>query len=121
MTDMPERIWAWYFMPDKQTPEMQGGWTDTEDRREVEYPRRDVARAEAQAALERGIRLGLRAAAIHACECIDHHSEHDALLCCDGRMCGCQGASIHDHMKHFIRALADDPTAVARIAQEGGE
>lgn len=29
----------------------------------------------------------------------------DQPYCCDGRMCGCQGQSVHDMMKHFIRAM----------------
>lgn len=39
-----------------------------------------------------------------ACDVIDGYHEFDQLYCCDGRMCGCEGQSIHQMMKHFIRA-----------------
>ena len=47
----PERIWAWHFAPDRQDDVMQGGWTDTQDKRETEYIRADHATL-LQAALE---------------------------------------------------------------------
>lgn len=40
-----------------------------------------------------------------ACNVVDAYSEFDRRYCCDGRMCGCQGQSVHDMMKHFIRAM----------------
>lgn len=40
-----------------------------------------------------------------ACDVVDAYSEFDRSYCCDGRMCGCQGQSVHDMMKHFIRAM----------------
>lgn len=40
-----------------------------------------------------------------ACDVVDGYSEFDQHYCCDGRMCGCQGQSVHDMMKHFIRAM----------------
>lgn len=40
-----------------------------------------------------------------ACDVVDGYSEFDQPYCCDGRMCGCQGQSVHDMMKHFIRAM----------------
>ncbi|KAB2716626.1 hypothetical protein [Brucella intermedia] len=52
-------------------------------------------------ALEEGFRKGLEA----ACEVIDKHSEYDRRLCCDGSECGCYGATVHQSMQHYIRAL----------------
>ncbi len=43
MTDAPERIWAWDFMPSMQNEELRGGWVDKPDRREREYLRADIA------------------------------------------------------------------------------
>ena len=110
---MPKRIWAdWeetYGSVEK------GTWADMirHSKQQHEYIRADVHRADVEAA----VKLALEAAVAHARECIDAHAEHDAQLCCDGRMCGCQGASVHDHMKHFIRAIAADPEALAKIVE----
>lgn len=50
-----------------------------------------------------------------ACAVIDAHAEHDQSFCCDGRECGCQGASVHDMMKHFIRQPHDRTALDAAI------
>lgn len=42
MTDMPVKIWAWYFSPEKQDDVIKGGWDDVQDRKEVEYIRTDA-------------------------------------------------------------------------------
>lgn len=35
------------------------------------------------------------------------YSEPDQQLCCDGRMCGCQGATVHQEAEHYAKeALA---------------
>lgn len=62
-----------------------------------------------------------RAAQIEdACAVIDAYSEYDTTLCCNGRECGCQGASVHDVMKHFIRQ-PHDRTALDRMLAEARE
>jgi hypothetical protein len=45
MSDMPERIWAWFFHAGKRNEDMQGGWDDKSSRREVEYIRADLVPA----------------------------------------------------------------------------
>lgn len=40
--DMPERLWAWNFIPSKQDDVMKGGWDDAPDRKAVEYIRADL-------------------------------------------------------------------------------
>ncbi len=50
---MPDRIWAWSFHKSAVIDEMQGGWTDKPDKREVEYTRSDLAVNEWNAAIER--------------------------------------------------------------------
>ncbi|MFG6573183.1 hypothetical protein ACGYLO_16440 [Sulfitobacter sp. 1A13353] len=42
MTDMPVKIWAWHFLPEKQDDVIKGGWDDVQDRKEVEYIRADT-------------------------------------------------------------------------------
>lgn len=69
---------------------------------EIEFARADRAEAALAAQIE------------DACAVIDAHSEYDQSFCCDGRECGCQGASVHDMMKHFIRQPRDR-TALDRI------
>ena len=41
----PERIWAWYCMPEKQNDVMVGGWDEVPDPKETEYTRSDLAAA----------------------------------------------------------------------------
>lgn len=60
-------------------------------------------------ALEEGFRKGLEA----ACEVIGAHSEYDGQLCCDGRECGCYGATVHQSMQHYIRVLSSPDHADA--------
>ena len=43
MSDLPERIWAWNFIPDKQDDIIKGGWDDVFDRKLVEYIRADLS------------------------------------------------------------------------------
>lgn len=42
MTQTPERIWAWYFVPEKQDDVIKGGWDDVHDRKSDEYVRADL-------------------------------------------------------------------------------
>ena len=49
MTDMPEKIWAWYFAEGSKNEVMHGGWTPEIDRMEVEYTRADIAQAQLDA------------------------------------------------------------------------
>jgi len=44
MNDMPEQIFAWYFIPSKRNEVMQGGWDTTEDRKTVKYIRADLTK-----------------------------------------------------------------------------
>ncbi|QNQ43009.1 hypothetical protein [Brucella intermedia] len=60
-------------------------------------------------ALEEGFRKGLEA----ACDVIDAHNEYDRRMCCDGRECGCYGATVHQSMQHYIRALSSPDHADA--------
>ena len=62
---------------------------------------RDALRDQLQAAKDEALEEGIE----HACAVIDAFSEYDQNECCDGRECGCYGTSVHDHMKHQIRAL----------------
>lgn len=48
--------------------------------------------------------LSWRAMQTFACEVISAYDEHDQQLCCDGRECGCQGATVHQAMRHYIKA-----------------
>ena len=46
MTDKaPERIWAWYFITQKQNECMKGGWDDLYDSKSTEYIRADINKA----------------------------------------------------------------------------
>jgi len=40
--DMPDRIYAWNFLKDKQDYVMKGGWDDMPDRKIDEYVRGDI-------------------------------------------------------------------------------
>jgi len=42
MTDMPERIFAWYFLESLQNESMLGGWDSVTDHKEQEYIRNDL-------------------------------------------------------------------------------
>ena len=42
MTDMPERIFAWYFLECLQNESMLGGWDIITDHKEQEYIRNDL-------------------------------------------------------------------------------
>lgn len=44
-------------------------------------------------------------------EVIDAHGEYDTSVCCDGRECGCHGATAHDMMKHYIKQLKPKGTS----------
>lgn len=84
-----------------------------------------AAMREAQRADQNAIRADRaeaeRAAQIEeACAVIDAHAEYDQAFCCDGRECGCQGVSVHDTMKHFIRQ-PHDRTAIDRMLAEARE
>jgi len=67
-------------------------------------------------ALEEGFRKGLEA----ACEVIDAHSEYDRRMCCDGHECGCYGATVHQSMQHYIRALSSTDHADAGKVEGDG-
>lgn len=43
MAEMPKRIWAWEFMPEKQDDVIKGGWDDKLDRKATGYIRSDCA------------------------------------------------------------------------------
>ncbi len=77
------------------------------------YPEPSAAR---ELSLEEGFRKGLEA----ACEVIDKHSEYDRRLCCDGSECGCYGATVHQSMQHYIRALSSPDHADAGKVEGDG-
>jgi len=60
-----------------------------------------------RAAEDRGIQIGLRAAA-EAVETQGDSTATDALsvrLCCNGHMCGCRGATVEEWLTYIIRAI----------------
>ena len=101
MTETPDRIWAWYCMPEKQNDVMVGGWDEVPDPKETEYIRADIADAATQAAVVRA----LEAAAVD-CQAAGQNPEmtdeewSGAVICAQ-----------------TIRAIASDPAQVARIAK----
>lgn len=46
------------------------------------------------------------------------HSKPDKQLCCNGHMCGCQGATEYDQAEHYARAALDEARALIAAAQE---
>ena len=72
-----------------------------------------------RAAEDRGIQIGLRAAA-EAVETQGDSTATDALsvrLCCNGHMCGCRGATVEEWLTYIIRAIT--PAEARKIG--GGE
>lgn len=69
--------------------------------------------AEARARADMAFAAGIEAAA----GVVEAYSEYDGRLCCDGHMCGCQGATVHETILHYIRALTppDITAAAARV------
>jgi hypothetical protein len=58
MSDAPETIWAWNFMPSEQNSAMRGGWDDKPDKpgwKEVSYTRTDHSQALIADAERRGM------------------------------------------------------------------
>ena len=49
------------------------------------------------------------------------YSEPDKQLCCDGHMCGCQGATEYQQAEHYAKAALDEARALIAAAQEGRE
>ena len=47
------------------------------------------------------------------------YSEPDKQLCCDGHMCGCQGATEYQQAEHYAKAALDEARALIAAAQEG--
>ena len=74
----------------------------------VKWEDYDRARAEGKAE-------GLREAVDHAVACVDAMDKYDQAECCNGYMCGCQGSTVHQHIRHHIRALI--PASPAEPAQ----
>ena len=108
MTETPDRIWAWYCMPEKQNDVMVGGWDEVPEPKETEYIRADIADAATQAAVVRA----LEAAALM--------SENVAKP-----MTGKVATSIWEYCRKtssvMIRAIASDPAQVERIAKGEAE
>lgn len=42
MSNMPERIWAWFFTENLRDDVISGGWTEEPERRVQEYIRADI-------------------------------------------------------------------------------
>ena len=55
-----------------------------------------------------------------AVDVLGAYLEYDRPMCCDGRECGCQGASVFDMIKHYIRALSPSHDTV-RVPREPTE
>lgn len=75
-TQAPERIWAWYFIPEKQDDIIKGGSDDAPDRKATEYTRSDlVAAKDARIAELKGARdkvwSGLWCIAVRLAYCPD--------------------------------------------------
>ena len=49
------------------------------------------------------------------------YSEPDKQLCCDGHMCGCQGATEYQQAEHYAKAALDEARDIIAAAQEGRE
>jgi hypothetical protein len=45
MTDMPNKIAAWRFVPEKADEWLHGGWSEDHDRKTTSYIRKDVSDA----------------------------------------------------------------------------
>ncbi|WP_418459874.1 hypothetical protein ACNT8L_05805 [Brucella intermedia] len=109
-----------WFLLGRTGYEVERGLYQSKAAAQADYEARILSALEPSAArelaLEEGFRKGLEA----ACEVIDAHSEYDRQLCCDGRECGCYGATVHQSMQHYIRALSSpdhaDDLAVDRFA-----
>ncbi len=67
------------------------------DRKAAQTEAADTIKAQAAEIKE------LRAMLIEAIERVEA-GDLDWLMCCDGRMCGCQGSTNADHFLHFARA-----------------
>lgn len=52
---------------------------------------------------------GRAEALAEAVKVLNAYREYDSRMCCDGRECGCQGASVFDMIEHYIRALSHSP------------
>ena len=37
MSEMPKRIWAWFFVKEKRDDVIKGGWDDVPDKKEAMY------------------------------------------------------------------------------------
>jgi len=105
MTETPDRIWAWYCMPEKQNDVMVGGWDEVPDPKETEYIRADIADAATQAAVVRALE-----AAAGACRVVRDHPETTDEESTGALVC-----------EQDIRAITTDPAQVARIARGAAE
>ena len=85
----------------RRTPQMFRDLGETNRAKWIKYARAAIA-----AMLERDVTV--QESIDHACAVIDAFSEYDQNECCDGRECGCYGSSVHEHMKHQIRALSGE-------------
>jgi aryl-alcohol dehydrogenase-like predicted oxidoreductase len=103
MSETPEKIWAWFFLPEKQDDFIKGGWDDAPDRKSTKYTRTDSIPS--QDAL---IRAALDAGA----------NEIDCGKCY-GKPCPRPGDCMNV-LADEIRALADDPQALAAIRAKAG-
>lgn len=56
----PKRIWAWYLHPEMRNDVMEGGWTESPDKREAEYILASEADAMVAVALREAARTGDR-------------------------------------------------------------
>ena len=54
----------------------------------------------------------------HSIECVNAMDEYDQKLCCDGHECGCQGSTVHDHIRHHIIAIRTNALDTSQMVGE---
>jgi hypothetical protein len=76
----------------------------TEDRdRAIEWRDHDKTRAETAEAEVARLRDALTGAGVHIENLLSVMATPDTQMCCDGRMCGCQGATVYQEAEYFAR------------------
>lgn len=77
VSELPEKIWAWFFIATKREEGIiDGGWCSEFDRKETEYVRADVAAAQlAEAQAREADVLNAALDAIHNAKLQDHYDD----------------------------------------------
>lgn len=58
---------------------------------------------------------------VHLSNLLAVYSEPDRQMCCDGRMCGCQGSTVYDEAEHYARAALVDAARILPVPTLPGE